>query len=235
MIRIALVDDSQQDIQRLKEYARRYAEERGEKLNIKLYPDGLEFLEQFTGNTDIIFMDVEMPHLNGIDVARKLRETDSAVALIFVTNMAQYAICGYEVNAIDYMVKPVSYFNFVDKLTKAMGTVNRNRGKQLLLHCGDGLVPLPAEELEYVERDGNQLVFHSTRGEFRERGAIAAWAARLESVGFAKCTAGCLVNLSRVAKVSKDAVWVGAAQLPLARPQKKDFTTRYVSFLGGAK
>ena len=235
MIRIALVDDSQQDIQRLKGYVERYAQEHNETLHVQLYPDGLEFLEHYKGAFDIIFMDVEMPHLNGIDVARKLREIDSAVALIFVTNMAQYAICGYEVNAIDYMVKPVSYFNFVDKLTKAIGTVKRNRGKQLLLHSGDGLVTISVEDIDYVERDGNHLVFHSAHGEFRERGAVAELAKRLEGAGFAKCTAGCLVNLSRVVKVNKDTVWVGATGLPLARPQKKEFTLKFVAHLGGVE
>lgn len=233
MVQIALVDDCQSDIQRLKGFVEKYAEESGQEFHIRLFSDGLDFLDHFKGTFDIVFLDIEMPHLNGIDVAHKLREADSTVALIFVTNMAQYAICGYEVDAIDYMVKPVSYFNFVDKLTKALRLVTRNAGKRLTLHDGEGLITLTTDQINYVERQGNYIVFHTAIGDFKERGAVSTVAKQLESSGFARCTAGCLVNLMYVAKVTADTVWVGSTRLPLARPQKKDFTLKFVSFLGG--
>ena len=233
MIRVALVEDSPQDRRLLREHLDRYAGQSGEEIRVEEFSDGLAFLERLKGNFDVIFMDVEMPHLNGIDAARRLRESDESVSLIFVTNMAQYAICGYEVNAIDYMLKPVRYANFADKMSKAVDRIRRIRDRQrLLMHTRDDMVTILAEDVNYAERDGNYIVFHTDKGDFRERGAVSDLFKRLEGLGFARCTAGCLVNLSRVSKVEKDTVVVRGIPLPLARPQKKEFRQRFLAFWG---
>ena len=112
MIKIAFVEDDPACKELLVEYARRYAKETGAEVQIDCFGDGLEFLEKYTSDYTVVFMDVEMPFANGFEIARKMREKDAFVPLIFMTHMAQYAIKGYEVNAIDYVVKPVAYGTF---------------------------------------------------------------------------------------------------------------------------
>ena len=87
-----------------------------------------------------------MPHLNGIETARSMRKSDQTAALIFITNMAQYAIHGYEVNAIEYMVKPVGYYNFSDKMSKALEFAKRDTEKYVLLHNEDMFIKLPVSK-----------------------------------------------------------------------------------------
>ena len=106
-MKIAIVDDSRKDAERLKGYVEQFCAEQEEPVQIFVYRDGLDFLDEMKKNFDIVFMDVEMPHLDGIKTAKRMRETDESTVLVFITNMAQYAIHGYEVNAIEYMVKPV--------------------------------------------------------------------------------------------------------------------------------
>ncbi len=230
---IAIVDDDREDAALLEKYMEKYFAGTNGQYHIFVYESGLDFLEDFGRNFDIVFMDIEMPHLDGIETARKMRRMDETVVLIFITNMAQYAICGYEVNAIEFMVKPVGFYNFSDKIAKALKFVKRDTEKKLLLHDGETIVRLSVSKIFYLEKDKNYVLFHTESGEYKERGTMAEMEEKLTGLGFSKCITGCLVNLRYVSRLSKDAVWVGDRCLPLSRKQKKIFVKEFADFMGG--
>ena len=130
MFRIAIVEDQDETRECLNRFVRQYAEEQGVQVEISLITDGSEIAEHYTPGFDIIFMDVEMPRLDGFGAAEAIRAVDAEVVLVFVTNMAQYAIRGYEVDALDYVLKPVNYYQFCTKLSRAIQRVQRRRGGQ---------------------------------------------------------------------------------------------------------
>lgn len=233
MTRIALVDDNPRDLALQQSCLTQYAKENGQEFDVRTFPNGLDFLERFDGGFDIIFMDVEMPHMNGVDVARRLRRADPLVVLVFVTNMAQYAICGYEVNAIDYLLKPVRYFTFAEKLNKALSFVAKRPDPSLVLAIDGGILRLKLSDIIYLEKDKNYIIYHTAQGEYRDRGSMTEIAEKLADKGFSKCTAGCLVNLDKVTRVGKEEVWLGQVRLPLARPQRKSFSAEFLARLGG--
>lgn len=113
-----------------------------------------------------------MPHLNGIEAAKRLRQADPMVVLVFVTNMEQYAICGYEVNAIDYLLKLVSWLTFRNKLEKAIRAVPSHAQNSLILPCEDGFVKVPVSGIQYLEKKKNYILYHTAQGEFRDRGSM---------------------------------------------------------------
>ena len=118
MFRIAIVEDDTSCAEQLEEYLRRYGREAGEELEVCRFSDGLELADGYRPIYDLILLDIEMPHLDGMTAARKIREADSEVLLLFITNMAKYAISGYEVEALGFMLKPVNYFALSLKLKK---------------------------------------------------------------------------------------------------------------------
>ena len=102
MLRVAVAEDNPKDRERLLSFLKKYGEEKDVQIEVAEYTDGSELLDQYRPCYDVIFLDVEMPQMDGMKAAEKIRETDEEVILIFITNMAKYAIRGYEVQALDY-------------------------------------------------------------------------------------------------------------------------------------
>ena len=106
MIRVAIVEDDLSCVQQLREYLSRYQKSSEEDIEVAVYPDGMAVVEQYRPVFDVLLLDIEMPRLDGMAAAREIRRTDPEVIMIFITNMARYAIKGYEVNALDFVLKP---------------------------------------------------------------------------------------------------------------------------------
>ena len=124
MLRIAIVEDEENYISVLKGYLQRYKEESGEQIEVTVYHDGDEIAAFYRAQFDIILMDIEMKFIDGITAAEEIRKIDSSVFIIFITNAPQYAIRGYEDVSLDYILKPVAYFKFVQKLGSAVAQLN---------------------------------------------------------------------------------------------------------------
>lgn len=100
MVKVSIVEDENAAAQILKEYLVRYSSDRGTEFDIHTYENGMQFLMNYDMSTDLVFMDIELPNLNGIETSARLREIDSVVGLVYVTNMAKYAIEGYAYHAV---------------------------------------------------------------------------------------------------------------------------------------
>lgn len=127
LINIAIVEDTREDLNSLKELLIRYGQENNIEFKINEFSDSYTFLDLYTPTYDLIFLDIELGNENGIDIARKLRAKDSDVIIIFETNIAKFALNGYEVEAFDYMLKPLNYSALSMRLTKAMTIIRKNR------------------------------------------------------------------------------------------------------------
>lgn len=231
-IRAALVDDEPAFRSLMRGYLQRYAAEGQLECELHEYPSGLDFLSDAKVAYDLVLLDVEMPHLDGIETARRLRKTDQTVGIIFVTNMAQYAIHGYEVNAIDYIVKPVEYFTFAYKLKKALRFCALRQEKELVLIQETGMVRLPYSSIYYLAKEKNYIVYHSDSGIFRERGTMAEKKSAFLESGFAECSSGCVVNLSHVSRVKQEEVWVGSEIIPISRSKRRSFLNALMDYYG---
>lgn len=232
-MKVAVLDDKKEDARQLEEYLQRFQKETNRSFRVDVYLASFDFLEDYHSQYDVIFLDIEMPGSDGLEVAREIRARDSSVGIIFVTNMAQYAIHGYEVDAIDFMVKPVGYFLFAEKLEKAIRFSRRRERYDFLIHHEDGLHRVSMADVLYIQKDKDNLLYHTFQGVFRERGSIRTMKEKLIELPFAECNAGCLVNLEKVRRIGKETVMVEHVEVPLSRRMKKQFTQKYIAYIGG--
>lgn len=230
-MKIAIVDDDIQCRKQVTEYIRTYAKSTKQVIEIVEYSLGINFISEYQADCDIIFLDVEMPHMDGISSAKKIREVDQYVAIIFLTNYSQYAINGYEVNALDYVMKPLTYFVFEMKLKKALKYIDHRVKEDVVIVTKQEVIRLPNSEIMYANSEGNNTVYHTANGTYRERMPMRETAKKFKGPNIVFCSSGCLINLSFVTKVVKDVVYLGEIQLTISRPKRKEFISRYISFL----
>ena len=236
IIKVAIVEDDDSYASITKSHLERFQSESKYRFAVSCFKDGLDFLEKKPAEFDIVFMDIELPYMNGLDVARKMRKYDSHAALIFITNMGQYAINGYEVDALDYLVKPVEYFNFTVKLKKAIKNLRDRASECLLLSSTNGLVRIAVEEINYIEVQNHTLIFHADNATYEIRGTLSEYESKLEASGFSKCNHCYLVNLRYVVSMDENFVKLTSGELlQMSRPKRKKFSEDFVSFFSKQK
>ena len=233
MLKIAVVEDQQEVRDELCRFIRKYAAENSLQVEAVPIEDGAVIAAHYEPGWDIIFMDVEMPGLDGFGAAEKIRAVDGDAVLVFVTNMAQYAIKGYEVDALDYVLKPVPYFAFSQQLRKVEEQLRRRVRHYLALPVGGGLRRLDSSLIYYLESEGHRVHFYTEEGDFAAAGTLKAFEEKLAERPFARCNSGYLVNLAQVKGVQQGMVQVGPYELQLSRPRRKAFLAALADHIGG--
>ena len=233
MIRVAIVEDEAEIREQLMGYVQRYTRQYGTVFEVKTFADGLEILEDYRPVYDLILLDIEMKHLDGMETARRIRELDPEVMLVFITNMAQYAIKGYAVGALDYVLKPVPYFAFSQQLQKVEEQLRRRTRHCLAVPVEGGLRRLDTSRIYYIESEGHRVHFYTEEGDFASPGALKALEEKLADRPFARCNSGYLVNLAQVQAVQQNTVEVGPYELQVSRPKRKSFLAALTDYIGG--
>ncbi len=232
-IRIAVVDDETVHRGAMEALARRYGKARGVDVRLELYENGFQFLSQYDAAFDAVFLDILMPHMDGMETARRLRKLDEDVPLIFATTVAQYALQGYEVGAMGYMLKPVSYEEFEIKLDKIRRSTTARAQQTYPITQGGKLQMIPVRTIRYVEVSNHSLVFHGEGQVFTVGGQLNALEQDPRFAGFTKSSASHLVNCSWVTEVDSDSVRVDGEAVPLSRRRRKGFLQEMARILGG--
>lgn len=234
MINAAIVDDEQSAGDLLEGYLKRYSEECGTGIgfNVSRFNDGLSFLASAKSSYDIVYMDIDMPDFDGMKTAEKLRSFDSSVVIVFVTNMMQFAVKGYEVGALDFLVKPVSYDNFALKLRRAIEQIKVSGADRIIL-VSDGVTrAVRRRDIKYAEIISHDIVYHTSEGDIRTYGSLKK-AEQLLGAGFARCNSCYIVNLAFVDSVKGFSVIVDGKELSVSHLKKKEFMKTLADYYGG--
>lgn len=224
VLRAAVVEDEQPAAQRLKAYLLRFGTEQELTVEITEFRDAVAFLDQYRPVFDVVFMDIELPHMNGMDASRKLREIDREILLVFVTNMAQYAVKGYEVDALDFIVKPVAYPDFAFKLKRVLNALQAGREREITISLpNQGLYRVSSSRLLYVEVRNHRLRYHMADGVLEAGGTLSKAEAELRTWGFLRCNSCYLVNPRHVEWVRGYVVRIGHDELQISHPKRREF------------
>lgn len=233
MLHIAIVDDEAGIRRQLQDFLEQYKAEHGIDFQLSLFGSGQELLQSGPGEFDIILLDIEMPGLNGMETAERVREKDPDVVLIFVTNMAQYAINGYEVGALDFILKPVTYYTFSVRFARALERLKKRESGQVLLNLPDSVRKLNTKQIYYIEVQNRMLHYHTDQGVFVLRGTMQAVEQQLQAYNFVRCNHWYLVNLLHVTEIRRDSVVAGGDELEISRRNRTAFLTALTSYVGG--
>ena len=230
---IAVVEDSAQDRAVLDSYLEKYQQEKNCHFQITHFSDGDEIALGYKGGYDLILMDIEMTFLDGMSAAEEIRRADPEVLIIFITNSPQYAIKGYAVGALDYVLKPVPYFAFSQQLQKAVNQLAKRTRHYLAVPVDGGMRRLDAATIYYIESEGHRVHFYTEDGDFSAPGALKALEEKLTGRLFARCNSGYLVNLAQVSGVQQNTVQVGPHELQISRPKRRAFLAALADYIGG--
>ncbi len=232
--KVAVVEDDDFAARTIEEYFKKYAKEFSCEFEVKKFSCGKAFLADKTC-ADILLMDIDLPDANGMELVKDLRKTDLNTVVIFVTNLAQYAVEGYSVDALDFIVKPASYYNFAAKLKRATTRATGKKSQKfwITLKNGGGLKKIDTAKLYYVEVSNHTLVYHTTDGAFETIGTLAAAKKQLPNGSFVLCNRCYLVNLNYVEAVGKGDVKVGGDTLLISHLKRAEFMQKFNLFLAG--
>lgn len=231
MVRVAIVEDDRTYAEKLIKYLSQYEKESGQKLLVRYFQDGEDIVEDYKCSFDIILMDVEMQFMNGMTAAEKIRELDGEVIIIFITNMPQYAMKGYTVDALDYVLKPLSYFAFSQKIDRALQRLERRKKTFIPIVVKGGMKKLDISQIFYIEVQDHSLCFHTRDGNYEAKGSMRELEESLSAYHFYRCNKCYLVNLEHVFGMQGNNLIVGNDLLQVSRARKKDLLNQLNDYM----
>ena len=211
MLKIAVVDDEKVYIDQIQEYIRQYSAEKKREIQTETFCDGSALLENYSPRFDIILLDIEMGKLNGMET---------------------YAINGYDVGALDYVLKPINYYTFSVRLDRAVSRVKKRQPEEILLNLPDGIKRLKVDRIHYVEVQNRMLHYHTEDGVFVVRGTLQGAEETLKESHFVRCNHWYLVNLQYVSEIRRNIVIVAGDELEISRRNKTAFLSELTDYMG---
>lgn len=233
MISIAICDDSINMVNSLDESIKEYASNTNKEIRTFLFTDGIELLENFSSKFDIIFLDIKMPQMNGIEVAKKIREKDADVIIIFLTSLVQYALDGYKVNASNYLVKPITKKRLGSELERWIRKTEQNDEPYICFHNDNGNYKVLLKNVSYIETYNRNLLIHTG-----QQNIVCYWKMKdmenkVVPYGFARNHSSYIVNLFYVENIEKNDVKLSSGErLPISKTKKKEFMEKLAEYWG---
>ena len=216
MIKIAIVEDEAMYAKQLQDFLRQYETENGEAFDITIYSDGDQIVHKYKSQFDIILMDVEMKFMDGMSAAEEIRKIDTEVVIIFITNMAQYAIRGYA----------------VDALNRAISRMKKRETKMIMVNIKGGTVRINIANIYYIESQGHTLILHTILGDYETTGTMKEMEEKMQGMNFCRGNKGYLINLQHVDGIQDGCALIKGEQLVLSRARKKEFMEALTNYWG---
>lgn len=233
-MRIALCDDDEKQSLLLRAYITKWAERTGCKVSITVFNSAENFIINWNtpGTFDLLFLDIMMNKMTGVELAELIRKTDTEMDIAFVTATPDFVFKGYDVGALYYLIKPIKEEDCVKCLNKAQMRLGEEEEKSLLVNHEDGLKKVRLSELIYIESLAHYLDYHTTQGVLRTRKNIASAEEELAEYGdFFRIHRSYVVNLKHIDLFLDDEIQLeDGRKLPVSRRKKREAYRAFVSY-----
>ncbi|WEV64093.1 LytTR family DNA-binding domain-containing protein [Bifidobacterium sp. ESL0732] len=233
-IRIGVVEDEPTACQKVLDYLNRYQAENSENFTVSVFDDGAKIVEGYRPIYDILLLDIEMKQMDGMEAARRIRKVDGSVVIVFITNASQYAINGYEVQALSYLLKPVPYFAFSQEIKRCIEAVRRQSDDSMLFEAGSQRTRVELKSIVYIESIRHTIVIHTLDGKLSVTSTLKELEAQLAEHDFFRSNSCYLVNLRHVTGIEdQDCIMSNGERLRISRPRKKAFVAALTGYING--
>ncbi len=227
--KIAICDDNPSHVQHIQGLTAQWADRTGQGVKTRLFPSAEAFLFAFEAERDfdLLLLDVEMGGMDGVTMARRVREVDERVQIVFISGYADYISEGYEVSALHYLTKPLNQEKFFAVLDRAAGRMRRS-GPQLTLELAGETARVPLEQIRYLEVFHNYVTVHAGR-DYTVKRSLSELEAKLDG-RFFRIGRSCILNLSYVRRASRQSVELTSGEIiPLPRGQYEKLNRAIIS------
>ena len=227
--RIAIVDDNQTDREFLHAQTQRWAAQNGSTLQAELFASAEAFLFHYDEHKDydILLLDIEMPGMDGVTMARRIRKENETVQIVFITGYSEYISEGYEVAALHYLMKPVNTDKLHQVLDRAADKLQRNE-RCLTLELSGEVVRLPLYQIRWAEVRQNYLTIHA-KVDYTVKMTLSELESRLDD-RFFRAGRSFIINLTEVRSVTRQEVRLSdGTAVPLPRGQYEPLNRAIIS------
>jgi len=237
MLNITILEDQPEQAGRLTALLERYASEHAEfAYSLQHYEQSIQLLTEYRCDTDLLFLDIQVPDMLGIEVAKRIRAIDDKVMIVFVTMLTQYAIEGYSVGAFDYVLKPVRYEEFSAKMNRACRILShRSSSKTIDIRTKEDIRRVSVDDVTYIEISNHDVMIHTPNETYKQWGNLKTFEEMLAGDHFVRCNACYLVNLKYVKGIHGEQVQVNQEQLTISKSKRKDFMAAVARYKGGSR
>ncbi len=223
IVRAAVVEDDKSFAESLTGQLSEYSRLTGQEIAVSGFATAESLLAEGTDAFDILLLDIELPGMDGMALAETIRNNGSNAEIIFITNSPQYAIAGYKVGAMDYVLKPVSETALFHTLDTAIERCRAKETRFLSVPVRGGYRKVAVSSIRYLEVRDHDLTIHTTEGDITTRAAIRDMQQELPAERFFHCNKGYLINLAYVDGITGQDIQIGADIIPVGRTKKKAF------------
>lgn len=219
-LKVAIVDDNDILRKNAEDVVRKTIPEG--QLELKTYTKGEGLLFDMEENADIYILDVEMPGINGIELAKEIRKKDKSGEIIFLTAYAKYAVYGYESHAYSYILKD----EMDSKLSAVLGQIYdemcENRQKHYIIETSSRFEKIPMKEILYISKEEKNCIFMTREGEYRERTSLGEVYQKLSQEEFIYIDKGQIVNIPNIERIVQETIYMGEdIKLTISRANTK--------------
>lgn len=223
LINIAIVEDDENSAALIKGYVERFCKENKKPVRIVCFSDGIDIASEYTADFDVIFLDIVMKHMDGLKTAEYIRKMDKKVIIVFITNDSQYALYGYSVEALGFLLKPVTYFAFSQEFKRCIGKIESDMRKYIVLSTEKGKDRIAIDKIIYIESSDHRQIINTTERTYSVYETMKKIENMLPPVQFSRCNNCYIVNLYYVRGIHGDYVSVDGGELKISRSRRKSF------------
>lgn len=235
MINIAVCDDEKSQLEYLSNIIKKWSDTMNIPCVLSLFESAEEFWFEYGKNRfDIAVLDIQMSGQNGMELAKELRKLNDKISIIFVTGISDYIGEGYNVYAVNYLLKPIDENRLFDALSAASDRNNTSDNKKVVLEIDGETIAIYEDEIEYLEAFSHSTSIYTESGALEVQSGMNAVMAKLSADKFVKCHRSYGVNLKCVKLIKKYEILLDSGKtVPISRRMYNDVNDAFISYYKG--